>query len=47
MKWLPKLLCEILYHRFGYKNDYCVRCGISLKEACKGGLIISSEYDRQ
>ena len=43
MKWLPKFICNLFYHRFGYKSDFCVRCGVSLKKA--DGLIISSDYD--
>ena len=47
MKWLPKTICGFFYHRFGYKSDYCVRCGISYDEAdgSADGSITSSEYD--
>lgn len=44
MKWLPKFICHLFYHRFGYKSDYCSRCGIHFYKA--DGKIISSDYDK-
>lgn len=41
--WLPRFICSVFYHRFGYKDDHCVRCGTHLSKA--DGMIISNDYD--
>lgn len=41
--WLPKFICRLFYHRFGYKTDKCVRCGIDFTKA--DGGILGSDYD--
>jgi hypothetical protein len=42
---IGKLVCGTFYHRFGYKSEYCVRCGTPFKETCGDGVIIDSDYD--
>ena len=41
--WWPKFICNLFYHRFGFKTRKCVRCGINFMKA--DGSITSSEYD--
>lgn len=44
MYWLPKIICNMFYHRFGFKSDRCARCGIDMNKA--DGMVIDSEYDK-
>lgn len=45
--WVQSRPCRLSHsdHHFGFKSDYCVRCGIHIDDA--RDAIISSKYDKK
>ena len=42
---LPKFICSLGYHRFGYYEKKCSWCGKKSEDCMLDGFIIDSDYD--